>query len=290
MVQSREAVGAALKGASSSELVVALKAATTATALVQAARTALSFTVESKVSLENQVVNKNNTVTSADRAAERCIVEIIRAAFPDHHILGEESAPHIDPALLTSPLWIIDPIDGTTNFIRDHRHVAISIAFADKGRVECGVVAAPFMGEVFSAQRGAGAFLNGQRLRIDHSRAAADSLVALGYPHFHPPAELWRARLSEIMEGVRDVRRLGAAALDLSWIAAGRVDGFWETLHPWDVAAGILICREAGAEIGRGGVVPPEFLFPDDFCGYELIVGTQPVFGVLKEVAAKFPA
>ena len=186
-----------------------------------------------------------NLVTDVDVAAEKLIVERILQAFPDHSILAEEN--HAE-SKTGSHVWIIDPLDGTTNYAHGFPVFAVSIALEVEGQVEIGVVCNPVLDELFVARRGRGASCNDTPLRVSAVNALDQSLLATGFPY--------DIRTSEVnnLDNFRDfslraqaVRRAGSAALDLCYVAAGRFDGFWELkLHPWDTAAGFLLVREAG--------------------------------------------
>lgn len=197
-------------------------------------------------------------VTAADRESEAFIVRRIRATYPEHAIVAEESAPH-GPSGDTR--WIVDPLDGTTNFVHGFPLFAVSIAVEVGGVPEVGVVHAPMMNETFSARRGAGATLNGVPLRVSETDALIASLLATGFAY-----DRWdRARnnlaeFGRLTMSTQGVRRGGAASLDLAYVAAGRLDGYWEMgLAPWDIAAGALLVTEAGGRVtdltGGGGWV-----------------------------------
>jgi myo-inositol-1(or 4)-monophosphatase len=186
-------------------------------------------------------------VTEADVAVEQDIRARVARHFPDHVFLGEEeaqSATHLE-----SPFrWIVDPIDGTTNFVHGLPLFCVSIALEIEGRVEVGVVYAPVADELFAAERGEGARLNGMRIHVTREASLIDALLVTGFP---PQATARQgeqlAVFGEFLSRARAVRRLGSAALDLAYVAAGRFDGFWErSLHGWDVAAGALLVAEAG--------------------------------------------
>jgi myo-inositol-1(or 4)-monophosphatase len=187
-----------------------------------------------------------NLVTDADRAAEDAIVSAIRRSFPTHRLLAEERGA---VALGESPYqWIIDPLDGTTNFAHGFPFYAVSIGLEYAGQCVLGTVLDPVRNELFTAERGAGAFLNGQRIRVSGVENLDQSLLVTGFAYDirdNPNNNLDHfARLSLRAQGVR---RTGSAALDLCYVAAGRFDGFWEvTLKPWDMAAGLVILEEAG--------------------------------------------
>lgn len=185
-------------------------------------------------------------VTEADLASEKVILKVIRAAFPDHNILAEESGGSRAPE---GPLWIVDPLDGTTNFAHHLPLFSVSIAFSLDGCTRFGLVANPITGEVFSARKGAGAFLNGSPIHVSAGDKVSESLLVTGFPYdLADRFEGLLTRFSKVLSASQGVRRLGSAALDLCWVACGRFDGFWEeNLKPWDTAAGALIACEAGA-------------------------------------------
>ena len=185
-------------------------------------------------------------VSAADHRAEEVIHAELSRARPDYGFLMEESGETRgrDP----QHRWIVDPLDGTTNFLHGIPLFAISIALERQGRIQAGLVYNPISDELFSAERGGGAFLNDRRLRVAARSNLAEAVVATGTPHFgRGDHGLFLRELAALMPQVAGVRRCGAAALDLAWVAAGRFDGFWERgLSPWDVAAGMLIVRESG--------------------------------------------
>ena len=194
-------------------------------------------------------------VSNADRAAEKTIRDILVHARPSWGLLMEEEGATVggDP----DHRWIVDPLDGTTNFLHGLPHFAISIAAEVRGEVVAGLVYQPLTDESFWAEKGKGAWLQDRRLRVSARRDLADSLIATGIPFngHGDPAQFERI-LAKVMPEVAGVRRFGAAALDLAWVAAGRYDGYFESdLQPWDVAAGMLLVREAGGFVTdfRGG-------------------------------------
>ncbi len=185
-------------------------------------------------------------VSAADLRAENTLLRELRKGRPGFSILMEESgsAQGVDD----QNRWIVDPLDGTTNFLHGVPHFAISIAHEENGTVVAGLVYQPLTDEMFWAVRGSGAFLNHRRLRVSAREHMQDALLATGLPYRGKPKHpSYMATLDAILPMVAGVRRLGAAALDLAWVAAGRYDAFWEfDLEPWDVAAGLLLVREAG--------------------------------------------
>lgn len=199
----------------------------------------------------------NDFVTEVDRAAEREIIAQLRRAFPDHAFLGEESGA--SGAEQAEYRWIIDPLDGTTNFIRGIPHYAVSIACEYRGQIEHAVVLDPVRQEEFVASRGRGARLNGRRLRVSARKGLDGALIGTGIPYRsrdeqHLPA--YAQSLQAVASQTAGIRRAGAAALDLAYVAAGRLDAFWEIgLNRWDIAAGVLLIREAGGLISdfKGG-------------------------------------
>jgi myo-inositol-1(or 4)-monophosphatase len=187
-------------------------------------------------------------VTEVDRACEALIIEAIRTRFPDHHIMAEES---INSPLGDGITWIIDPLDGTTNFIHGFPFVAVSIGACLDGKPILGLVLDPLRGELFTARKGEGAYLNGQPIRARNGIPLAEALVATGFPFRSKNLiDPYMASFRSIFDQISGIRRAGAAALDLAYVAAGRVDGFWEPgLAPWDIAAGSLLVTESGAQI-----------------------------------------
>ena len=189
-------------------------------------------------------------VSRADTNAERVIKSELQKARPDWGFVMEESG-HVDGADPDTPVWIVDPLDGTTNFLHGIPHFAISIAVKDKGKIAAALVFDPVRHEYFFAEAGQGAFVNDRRLRVSGRRHMADSLFATGIPFLGHGDAAGHAKfgteLQKVMAVSAGVRRFGSAALDLAYVAAGRYDGFWERgLNSWDIAAGILLVREAG--------------------------------------------
>ena len=193
-------------------------------------------------------------VTEADLAVEHDIRARVERHFPDHVFLGEEAA-HLGPAADSPFRWIVDPIDGTTNFVHGLPLFCVSIALQIEGRVEIGVVYAPVGNELFTAERGQGTRLNGVPIHVTRETSMIDALLVTGFPPQATDAHGEQlAIFGELMSRARAVRRLGSAALDLAYVAAGRFDAFWErSLHAWDVAAGTLLVEEAGGRVTTFG-------------------------------------
>lgn len=197
----------------------------------------------------------NVITTLVDKAAEMEIINVIQQAYPSHAILGEETGESKDAKFNEEKdcTWIIDPINGTTNFAHGYPQFAISIAIRHKDQIEHGLIYDPISQELFVATRGAGTQLNGRRLRILKQNNFSSALIGTSFP-LHAPEKQWDTYIMafrEIASKCRDIRRTGSSALDLAYIAAGRLDGYWgEALRIWDVAAGALIVKEAGGFVG----------------------------------------
>lgn len=187
-------------------------------------------------------------VTEADTKSEKAIIETIRKAFPDHTILAEESGLNQGQA---DYMWIIDPLDGTTNFAHQLGLFAISIALAFEQEIVLGIVLSPATGELFTAVKGRGAYLNSRPVKVSSPKTVSDSLLVTGFPYnVKEILDVAITRFANCLQASQGIRRLGSAAIDLCYIACGRFDGFWEqNLKPWDTAAGQLIAGEAGAVI-----------------------------------------
>lgn len=224
----------------------------------------------------------SSLVTAADLEAEKLIVGHIRNKFPEHRILSEENFQKLPPGgSYLDPLWVIDPIDGTTNFVHGQSHVAVSIAFALGGEVLCAVVHAPFCAETFTAVKGAGAYLNGSPIKASQNAELKSALVATGLPHPRRDVALFLRRLQVVMTHCPEIRRLGAAALDICWVACGRLDAFYESINSWDMAAALLVAREAAARSGHITPQARQAAVPDDLNGQELMVAAPKIFDEL---------
>jgi myo-inositol-1(or 4)-monophosphatase len=220
----------------------------------------------------------NDLVSEVDRASEAAIIQIIHAAYPDHAILAEESGA----SGASEYVWIIDPLDGTTNYLHGFPQYCVSIGVAHRGVLTHGVIFDPTRNDLYTASRGRGAFLNDRRMRVSRRTKLIDALVGTGFPfRMFDHMDAYIAILRELMGKTAGIRRPGAAALDLAAVAAGRYDGFWEIgLSPWDMAAGALMVLEAGGLVG-------------DLQGDEhylqrgmIIAGNPKIFGQLLQVIA----
>jgi myo-inositol-1(or 4)-monophosphatase len=189
-------------------------------------------------------------VTTADLISNDVIKTEVSRIFPDHRLLSEEDSEHKDLSI-QKPTWIIDPIDGTVGYSNDHYQVAVSIAFAVENKVRVGVVYNPFLNEMFYASEGTGAFLNNKPIKVKSVCDLKQCVIGTGFPHKRDNIQDVIELLKAVLPKVRDIRRLGSPALDICWVACGRMQGFYEgKLHPWDVAAAKLIAIEAGAKVG----------------------------------------
>lgn len=221
--------------------------------MVGAAQKAAKGLVRDLGELEHLQVSKKGPadfVSKADRRAEAVLRAELQKARPHYGLLLEESGTVEGSD--TSNRWLVDPLDGTTNFLHGIPHFSISIALERDGELFAGVIYSPIHDELFVAERGGGAFLNGRRMRVSARRRIAEALFATGVPFLGiPDHERFLAQLRNVMAVSAGIRRYGSAALDLAYVAAGRYDGYWENgLQPWDVAAGIVLVREAGGFVG----------------------------------------
>ena len=255
---------------------IAVKAARAAGAIIN--RAALDLDL-----LQVGSKGPNDFVTEVDRAAEAAIIDILLEAYPDHGILAEESGRERGNRR-SEFVWIIDPLDGTTNFLHGFPVYAVSIALAHRGVVQQAVVYDPTRNDMFFASRGRGAFLNDRRLRVSKRTRISDALIGTGFP-FRKGDNFKRyvKMFEEVMQSCAGLRRPGAAALDLCYVAAGYYDGFFETgLNPWDVAAGSLIITEAGGLIGNF-TGEADFLYQR-----EVVAGNPKVYGQLVQILAPY--
>ena len=219
---------------------------------VKAARKAGSIISRASSDLDKLTVRRkrqNDFVSEVDHAAEDAIISVLRDAYPDHGILAEESGASKSGS---EYVWMIDPLDGTTNFLHGFPQYCVSIGLLHKGVAQQAVVFDPNRNELFTATRGVGAYLNDRRIRVSKTDHLEDALIGTGFP-FREVGQIdgYLRMFKTMTQSCSGIRRPGAAALDLAWVAAGRLDGFWEIgLSPWDMAAGALLVREAGGLVG----------------------------------------
>ena len=255
-------------------LTIAVKAARRAGGIINRASQNLDLLHVSKKS-------HSDFVSEVDGAAEKAIIKTILDTYPNHSILAEESGTQGDQEQ-PEFLWIIDPLDGTTNFLHGFPQYSVSIALMHKGVLNQAVVYDPTSDELFIASRGRGAYLNDRRLRVSKRTKLSDSLIGTGFPfRDFTHMDAYMAMFKDIVPRTVGIRRPGSAALDLAYVAAGRYDGFWEIgLSPWDIAAGCLLITEAGGLVGdlEGNETHIE-------CG-RIVAGNPKVFGQLLQVIA----
>lgn len=233
---------------------------------VQTARDAGRILAE-RFGREIEIANKSeiDLVTESDLASERLIIDRIRTYYPRHAILAEESGASepVDGERRSDWRWIIDPLDGTTNYAHGYPCFCVSIGLECRGRLELGVVYDPIRDEMFTAERGQGAALNGRRIRVSPTPTLASALLCTGFPYDVRERSEFARHFANFIMAAQGVRRDGAAALDLAYVAAGRFDGFWEEgLNPWDVAAGALIIEEAGGRVSNYADGPMDIFMP----------------------------
>nr|MDP2191306.1 inositol monophosphatase family protein [Rhodoferax sp.] len=255
---------------------VAIKAARAAGAIINRA----ALDLEAVRISQKQV---NDFVTDVDQAAEQVIIETLLAAYPGHAIWAEESGRE-HGAKDSELVWIIDPLDGTTNFIHGFPVYCVSIALAVKGKIEQAVIYDPSRNDLFTATKGRGAYMNDRRLRVSKRIRLQECLISTGFP-FRPGDDFnaYLRMMGDVMQRCAGLRRPGAAALDLAYVAAGFTDGFFETgLQPWDVAAGSLLVTEAGGLVGNF-TGEPDFLEQN-----ECLAGNPKVYGQLVGILGKY--
>lgn len=222
-------------------------------------------------------------VSRADLLADDIITRMIRHSFPEHTVFSEETTGVRRPQRTDSgPLWVIDPVDGTANYVRGNPHVAISIAFAVDGEVRAGVVHAPFMGETFTAVKDRGALLNGHPIAVAAPPGLARSVVSTGFPHRKGELAPLVERVRRLLANCEDIRRGSSPVLDIAWVGAGRLDAHTESLFPWDVAAAALIATEAGAV--RSHLVDVPLDVPVDLFGEGVVVAAPSIHSDLVDL------
>ncbi|WP_414694191.1 inositol monophosphatase family protein [Oxalicibacterium sp.] len=254
---------------------------------VKAARRGATVINRASFDLDRIMVNDkghNDFVTEVDHAAEQAIVEVLLNAYPDHAILAEESGASANLHDDAENVWIIDPLDGTTNFIHGFPQYCVSIALQQRGQITQAVVYDPTRNDLFTATKGAGAYLNEKRIRVGKRDKVADALIGTGFP-FRDMQQLdeYVEMFKVVVKNSAGVRRPGSAALDLAYVAAGRLDGFFEKgLHPWDIAAGSLLVTEAGGIMGDF-TGESDYLYKGD-----VIAGSPKVFAQMITLLSPF--
>ncbi|EAT12734.1 inositol monophosphatase [Bermanella marisrubri] len=223
-------------------------------------------------------------VTNADTEADRFIRQCIEREYPDHQILAEESNPDLDSIEFDGRcVWVVDPIDGTVNYAHNHAQVAVSIALIIDGNIEIGVVYNPFTDELFHAQKSKGAFLNNRPISASDKQDLERAIIATGFP-YNKQAQLpiLINRLHKVLQHVADVRRLGSAALDICWVACGRLDAYYESVSLWDCAAGLLIASEAGVQCGH--FIKPESTQYAHLESKHLLLSNHQLYPAIEEI------
>jgi myo-inositol-1(or 4)-monophosphatase len=222
-------------------------------------------------------------VTDADLASETLIKKALLASFPEDSVLAEETSQTLPDDQLNGPLWVVDPIDGTVNYAHGHSMVAISIAWYDNAEAQVAVVYNPFMNECFTAIRDEGAWLNDQPIRVSNKTDLKRALVATGFPYDRASRPVLIGQLGRLLAECADVRRLGSAALDICWVACGRLDAYYESVSPWDSAAALLVAREAGAHLGRFANTPDDAL-PGELDGRNWLIASPELFNPIRTI------
>lgn len=233
--------------------------------------------------LDVRAKGQNDFVSEIDMRAEQEIMEVVRRHYPDHAVLAEESG-HSGDTQQAEFVWIVDPLDGTTNFLHGFPQFAVSIGIQRRGRMEHGVVYDPLRQELFTASRGEGAQLDGKRIRVSAHVGLDRSLIGTGFPYSSNLhwLDAYMAMMKAVTQATAGIRRPGAAALDLAYVAAGRLDGFWELgLSPWDTAAGTLLITEAGGMVGT--LTGAEYKQQG-----HIVAGTPKVYAPLIELLAPY--
>ena len=254
---------------------------------IKAARRAATIINRASFDLDRLQVSEkqsNDFVTEVDHAAEAAIIEVLTSAYPDHATLAEESGASKNLNDTNENVWIIDPIDGTTNFIHGFPQYCISIALQQRGIITQAVVYDPNRNELFTASKGAGAFLNDKRIRVTRCDKMADALIGTGFPTKNLSLlDEYMAMFKIMTPKCQGLRRPGSAALDLAYVATGRLDGFFEKgLAPWDIAAGCLLITEAGGIVGTFSG-ESDYLYKGD-----VLAGTPKIFGQMVSIFQPF--
>lgn len=243
----------------------------------------LILTLRQQNKLEHNYKSGHELVTNADLQSDRLIRDYLQQHFPEHAVLSEELASDYTGTSLNQPnLWIIDPIDGTVNFAHNQQHVAVSIAYAESGIVKAGVVYNPVLDECFTAIADQSARLNGIPIQVSSSNTLKHSLVATGFPYDKTLIPSLLPRLHKVLSHCQDIRRCGSAAMDICYVACGRLDAYYETVKPWDFAAARLIALQAGAMAGHLDGCPEDI--PAALYGEQMLVSTPEIYPALHQL------
>jgi myo-inositol-1(or 4)-monophosphatase len=239
------------------------------------------FTVKAKT-------NDSDIVTTADLAADKIVREYIYQKLPTHNLFSEESFK-VETVNFTEPTWILDPVDGTTNFAHGIDHFSVSLALVINNELVVGVVYAPALNECYTAALGEGAYLNNLPIKCANSHDLKKSVIATGFPYLSEIGfNEQMSALNRVARACRDVRRFGACSLDLCYVAKGVIGGFYESVYPWDIAAGMLIAKEAGAQVGHSDLPSPKEDWvrelPLSLQSDNIIVAEPTIFNQLKEL------
>jgi myo-inositol-1(or 4)-monophosphatase len=230
----------------------------------QAARAGAAVLLDYQTRFTAREKGPRDLVTEADLASQQCIRKILATEFPDHDFLGEEDDPQAPPAKGREYRWVVDPLDGTLNYVHGMPAFAVSIALEHRGEIVAGIVLDPLLEECFATAKGKGAWLNGKPIKVSGCSAAANALVAASFSPLVDRHSLEVTRFVAALEACQGVRRLGSAALNLAYVASGRLDAYWATsVKIWDVAAGVLLVREAGGVVTHVGGGPLDLRQPE---------------------------
>lgn len=265
------------------------------TAILSAAReaAAIGAAIVKRADLKDLELSTKSSavdlVTKVDREVERAVFSLLKARFPKHQFLGEESATSLaNSADYFGPLWVVDPIDGTTNFVHGVPFVGVAIGFTQNAIPMAGCVNAPYLNEEYWGVKGGGAYLNEHKISCSKRESLATALVASGFPYDKSLIAERTGILRAVLESCRDVRRLGAATLDLCGVASGRLDAYYEfDLRPWDIVAGSLIADEAGARVSRIHADPTGSKYPAEFPNYSVLAATPKIFEQLFRIVSR---
>jgi len=261
-----------------SKLEIALKLATEAGQIISEARSNNSF--------KSNFKKHNELVTSTDQQVDNFLIKELKTHFPGDQFLTEESyqqdqLSHLD---FNQGTWVIDPIDGTVNFALGHPQVAVSIAYIESNQVQLGIVHCPFLNETFHAQKDRGAFLNNKTIHSSVCSELNQAIIATGLPYDKTQIDKLLPNINKAISHGRDIRRNGSAAIDLCWVACGRLQAYFETVQPWDMAAGTLIAKEAGAFTGHYGNADQDPHLIPNLCSRNILVCSEGIATKMKSM------